>query len=147
MEQASCAGMDGELWFPFTTIAAERSRAVSICGGCPVRAECYRYAKTNGETFGIWGGVLFSAKRSVARGSQEEDDLREAVCRSLDSGWSLSKTASHLHIPFNMARRFAQERYGEIGDSDATVTKEVPPLSPTGQLFRRMKSLIIGEEK
>ena len=31
--------------------------AKSLCGTCPVQAECRAYALAAGETFGVWGGA------------------------------------------------------------------------------------------
>lgn len=35
------------------------ARAVAICQTCTVRKECFNFAKQNGETFGVWGGIDF----------------------------------------------------------------------------------------
>lgn len=31
--------------------------AKRLCGGCPVKAECFRYAVESGQKYGIWGGT------------------------------------------------------------------------------------------
>jgi WhiB family redox-sensing transcriptional regulator len=35
------------------------ARAVAVCQECTVRKECFNFAKKNGETFGVWGGIDF----------------------------------------------------------------------------------------
>lgn len=55
---AACADpdVDPDWFFP-----AERSRvpyeARSVCGYCPVRVQCAKFAKTMGVTDGVWGGA------------------------------------------------------------------------------------------
>lgn len=54
-EEALCAQIDGDLWFPERgshAVAAKR-----ICGLCPVRQECLDYSIKNEIPKGIWGGV------------------------------------------------------------------------------------------
>lgn len=44
------------------------ARAVAVCKTCDVRKECFNFAKQNGETFGVWGGIdFFISKKSKTR--------------------------------------------------------------------------------
>jgi hypothetical protein len=60
-------------WFPVSTTAsaarAEASRALALCGVCPVRAECLelslRHWRSAGR-HGVWGGLV-EAERAAAR--------------------------------------------------------------------------------
>ena len=44
---------------------AREAKAKSICGTCPVRAECLDEAMRSSERFGIWGGMTERERRSV----------------------------------------------------------------------------------
>lgn len=39
--------------------------AVAICQTCTVRKECFNFAKRNGETFGVWGGIDFYVSKKA----------------------------------------------------------------------------------
>lgn len=53
--EASCRGVDAELFFPPTE--EEASTAKAICGTCPVRLSCLAFALERNERFGVWGGL------------------------------------------------------------------------------------------
>ena len=57
MEWALCAQVDPELFFPEYRANAVAAAARRICATCPVRAECLRYALTDPDLDGIWGGT------------------------------------------------------------------------------------------
>ena len=64
--RAACRGEDPELWFApdVETVPDRKARekqARGICGGCPVRPACLRWAMKAGVEDGIWGGVEFGA--------------------------------------------------------------------------------------
>jgi WhiB family redox-sensing transcriptional regulator len=61
----ACRSADPDLFFPQPGESADA--AMAICAGCPVRAECLELARTNGEQFGIWGGVDLEAETRLAR--------------------------------------------------------------------------------
>jgi len=86
MEHANCRSHDPETWFiaergpdgkngRLREQAERRRRAMAVCDGCPVRAECLEYAlrleEPTGMRHGIWGGMDAAARRRVAesRGS------------------------------------------------------------------------------
>lgn len=60
-DQAACKGRDAD-FFPFTWHQA--LPAMEICRGCPVKSECLNHALTHGESYGVWGGILFGGKSS-----------------------------------------------------------------------------------
>jgi WhiB family redox-sensing transcriptional regulator len=43
------------------------AEAKSLCGGCPVRAQCLVGALSRKEPAGVWGGELFEDGRVIAR--------------------------------------------------------------------------------
>jgi WhiB family redox-sensing transcriptional regulator len=58
-DQAACAGMDVELFYPVTSEPAPQTRHVlRVCASCPVRESCLAEALDRGERYGIWGGTL-----------------------------------------------------------------------------------------
>lgn len=57
VEQALCAEVDGDLWYPDANNGLNGREAKAICGECEVRTECLEYAMRNGEQDGIWGGL------------------------------------------------------------------------------------------
>lgn len=70
MEHARCRDFEPEQWFPSGTGNGARQqarRAVSICEACPVIAECFEYGKKAARGYGVWGGILRSA-RTPGRG-------------------------------------------------------------------------------
>ncbi len=61
----NCDGVDPDLFFP--TQGESTKAAKEICRGCVVRMECLEYALTNGEKFGIWGGMSERERRRIRR--------------------------------------------------------------------------------
>ena len=64
-EYANCLGVDPDLFFPER--GASTREAKEVCRGCVVREECLEYALTNGEKFGIWGGMSERERRRIRR--------------------------------------------------------------------------------
>lgn len=66
---AACRGLTtaerDDIFFP--SRGADVGRAKTICGGCPVRAECLDYALTHSERFGVWGGLSERERRRIRR--------------------------------------------------------------------------------
>ncbi|MFA5919358.1 MAG: WhiB family transcriptional regulator [Candidatus Nanopelagicaceae bacterium] len=60
-----CHTSDPELFF--SDRSEEIALAKSLCGGCPVRAQCLQAALSREEPCGIWGGELFENGRVIAR--------------------------------------------------------------------------------
>lgn len=56
-KRAACVGKDPEIWFPDPSDREGIRKAVDVCAGCPVRAECANLAVANGEEVGVWAGV------------------------------------------------------------------------------------------
>src|ERR1051326_1817005 len=94
MQQANCSGKL-ELMYPEPTSAdraagrlspAER-RAVAICVGCPVQAECLAAALSQPEEFGVWGGLTeYERARTPVRPQDGSTGLRTAVTALLEWG-------------------------------------------------------------
>lgn len=63
--RANCMGVDPELFFPER--GSSTREAKEVCRGCVVREDCLEFAITNGEKFGIWGGMSERERRRVRR--------------------------------------------------------------------------------
>ena len=76
-----CHTADPEMYFSDDDLAI--AEAKSLCGGCPVRAQCLEGALSRKEPAGVWGGELFedgfviSRKRKAGRPTAIEVAARE----------------------------------------------------------------------
>jgi WhiB family transcriptional regulator, redox-sensing transcriptional regulator len=71
--EASCRGVDAELFFPPTD--EEAGAAKSICETCPVRLACLAFALERNERFGVWGGMTEKERARLS------PDARESIRR------------------------------------------------------------------
>lgn len=67
---AACRDFDSSLFFHPSNERgdawAEREKeAKRICGRCPVRSACLRYALDAREQFGVWGGLGEKERRAI----------------------------------------------------------------------------------
>ena len=62
---ANCLGVDPDLFFPER--GASTKEAKLVCQGCVVREDCLEYVLSNGEKFGIWGGLSERERRRIRR--------------------------------------------------------------------------------
>ena len=68
LEAAACRSHEPSLFFPVGTTGPsihDIEKAKSICGGCPVRAECLQYAMDTGPQYGIFGGLTGEERQSL----------------------------------------------------------------------------------
>lgn len=75
--RANCLGVDPDLFFPER--GASTREAKSVCAGCEVKPECLEYALSNGEKFGIWGGLSERERRRLRRQRALDRKEREAA--------------------------------------------------------------------
>ena len=59
-----CQESDAALWFAESPVDVELAK--TLCGACPVRAECLDGALAREEPWGVWGGELFDQGVVVA---------------------------------------------------------------------------------
>lgn len=64
-KQGNCYGKDTDIFFPETGNTQAARKAVVVCKGCPVAAECLSYALNNNEKFGVWGGFTVRRRRKL----------------------------------------------------------------------------------
>ena len=75
---------DPDLWF--SEMPADLEVAKTLCGDCPLMAECLAGAIERAEPWGVWGGEIFErgavVPRKRPRGRPRKEDLaRDAVLR------------------------------------------------------------------
>ena len=54
-DDAACAGMNHELFFP--PVGQTTREARIACANCPVQGECLEFAVVTKQTHGVWGGA------------------------------------------------------------------------------------------
>ena len=74
---ASCRGVDAELFFPQTDEDAETAKA--ICETCPVRLTCLAFALERNERFGVWGGLTEKERARLSPAARESIRRRAAA--------------------------------------------------------------------
>ncbi len=62
-DHTNCRGADQDLFFPKRGLPTREARA--MCAACEVKAECLEFALTQGERFGIWGGLSERERRKI----------------------------------------------------------------------------------
>lgn len=65
-DRAACAGEDQTLFFP-TGGHRRYSPGKTVCAGCPVSAECLRFALTTHQSDGLWGGLTPDEREQLNR--------------------------------------------------------------------------------
>lgn len=66
-DNASCLGMDPEIFFPDEDKSAP---AKAVCAACPVSSQCLDWAITSGQRYGVLGGMTAEERRSLKRTPQ-----------------------------------------------------------------------------
>jgi WhiB family redox-sensing transcriptional regulator len=76
-----CHTADPELYFSEDEMQV--AEAKSLCGGCPVRAQCLEGALSRQEPAGVWGGELFEEGRIIAKKRKAgRPSLKEVAARN-----------------------------------------------------------------
>lgn len=68
MDDASCAEVAPDVFFPEPGSGVQLGFVRQICEACPVRVTCLEYAVSERIEFGVWGGLTPSERRRVRRG-------------------------------------------------------------------------------
>lgn len=74
-QDAACADMDAELFFPIGTTGTallQVEDAKLVCRRCPVVRSCLEWALTVGEV-GVWGGTSEEERKALKRRLQRRD--------------------------------------------------------------------------
>ena len=75
IESARCIGQDPELFFPVGTTGPaieQTDRAIEVCNGCSVQAECLEWALDTCQDAGVWGGLGEEDRRVIRRARRRE---------------------------------------------------------------------------
>jgi len=64
-QDAARRGQGVRGWFSGAQETVDKARAV--CGDCPVREECYRYALDDPDLVGMWAGFTEKERREIRR--------------------------------------------------------------------------------
>jgi len=64
-QDAACRSQGVQTWFSGAPETVDRAKAV--CGGCPVREQCYRYAMSDPDLVGMWAGFTEKERRELRR--------------------------------------------------------------------------------
>jgi WhiB family redox-sensing transcriptional regulator len=78
-KRAQCRGADADSFFPLPNDQDAVERALEICGRCPVRNPCRRYAMSHRERHGIWGGLTETTRETFMRKASAARRRREAT--------------------------------------------------------------------
>ena len=92
-DDATCRGMDTELFFPPESHSDGRPRkretpksygvARQICREeCPVRAECLEAALEREEPYGMWGGLTRPERNTILKRRRREAKRRKREARA-----------------------------------------------------------------
>ena len=82
VEEASCRGIDGDMFYPELYTNEIVAAAKRVCSLCPVKDECLEHAMVNREIFGIWGGTTeLERNRMWRRNLRKEAFLRAGITR------------------------------------------------------------------
>ncbi|MEU1852556.1 WhiB family transcriptional regulator [Streptomyces sp. NPDC019990] len=82
LRSAACVDEDPELFFPVgTTGPALRDvdAAKRICARCTVTDDCLRFALSNGQASGVWGGTCEEERDALLRTRRNDAGRRSAV--------------------------------------------------------------------
>lgn len=61
--KGACLGMDPDIFFPEN--GSKTRKAIAVCDGCNVRAECLKYAIDHEQMDGVWGGTGTKERRRM----------------------------------------------------------------------------------
>ncbi|MFE1440244.1 WhiB family transcriptional regulator [Streptomyces sp. NPDC058739] len=70
-DRAGCRHEDPDLFFPIGTSGPallQTRQAKAVCGRCPVREPCLRFALRTAQGSGVWGGTSENERRLLRRG-------------------------------------------------------------------------------
>lgn len=69
---AACRGLDPALLYPDDDDPAAVARAKTVCGACPVQAQCLEHALAAREKLGVWGGLTARERQRLIRRRRRE---------------------------------------------------------------------------
>jgi len=120
MDEALCAQVDADLWFPDT--GQTYHAAKRICAACPVQQQCGEQAQTverglsHPYRHGAWAGVT---PRTRAKQSEHTAaELRDAeILRLAAAGWDAEAIADHVGCTSRTVWRVLEAHRNQIGEA------------------------------
>ncbi|MFD9715844.1 WhiB family transcriptional regulator [Streptomyces sp. NPDC059076] len=125
------------LFFPGRRNHKAIAQAKALCGGCPVKRDCFNHALDNATKEGIWGGTTEAERRTwqakiskrldyarvraafLGRDVHLSTAEREAVTRHAHvRGWSPERLAYTLQLDLDYARDLMREAAHAVEDRD-----------------------------
>ncbi|MEV0406128.1 WhiB family transcriptional regulator [Actinoallomurus sp. NPDC050550] len=77
MNHAECQKADPELFFPIGNLTPDQvAEARTVCGRCPVRADCLHYSLETAQRYGIWGGADEDERRLMRAKGRSHSGMR-----------------------------------------------------------------------
>lgn len=122
-QQAACRGLDPAIFFPGRGDTPSVRRALDVCDGCTVRAECLAYAVDNGELAGIWGGQTqrqrrLTRARNARPGPRPRRPERGDAFALFAEGLTTGAVSRRLNVPYQTVRswrKIAEGRTVTVG--------------------------------
>jgi len=66
-KDASCTGVESDIFFPAAEDESASKQAKEICAACPVREACLQYSLSTNQAAGVWGGLDEGERRRLRR--------------------------------------------------------------------------------
>ena len=109
MDDALCAQVGYEIFFPEKSDHASAGKARSICAKCPVQTECLTYAVPQADLWGIWGGT--TERERMAMRTEERAEREAAVTKRLrELGMVCAECADPTHAKGLCRRHYRQAK-------------------------------------
>ncbi|MCY0931508.1 WhiB family transcriptional regulator [Streptomyces sp. H27-H1] len=154
-ERGACYGMDiaeaDEIFFPTVTNSKSTAAARAICGGCPVRQQCFDAAMDSGARVGFRAGLTAAERRkfhntvaarldysrveAIFRGRDVALSVHErnaVVRQALVRGWSVDRLAALLGSDLDYTRKMMALQVAEVTARDHQWLRQMSPAQKAG---------------
>lgn len=127
-DDASCNGIDGELFFPVAHTKgwrAQTAQAKTVCARCPVRQACLDYALDTGQKAGVWGGLTETERQRLRELPETQSERcwnnRAWIEARLAEGVQQRQIAEELRVTRRTLCRVIAEFAAEALTADGTL--------------------------
>jgi WhiB family redox-sensing transcriptional regulator len=101
-EQAACAEVGGEWWFPEPHSRVPPA-VLRICAGCPVRAHCLAFALSRDVPHGVWAGLtageVWSLRDELAAGRRPAEVVAASLALTAARGSAADQAVYYSPAP------------------------------------------------
>ena len=73
----ACRTHNPDLWFPDVASRSAAKEAKKLCGDCPKRTGCLRWALDTRQAFGIFGAMTAAERAQILK--RDDSDLRREL--------------------------------------------------------------------